>query len=114
MSANELDLLVVGEGLSGIVAAAAAATQGLRVMLVSPGPGTFVLGTTCVDLDGLTSSGMGLAEHSAEQTEQAIAFFLELTASAGCGFKGNRGARRFVPTVLGTFQQTTLAPYSLW
>ncbi|MGB8769972.1 MAG: FAD-binding protein [Candidatus Korobacteraceae bacterium] len=114
MSASEFDLLVVGEGLSGIIAAAAAATQGLRVMLVSPGPGTFVLGTTCVDLDGLSSCNMGLAEHSAEQMEQAIAFFMELTASSGCGFKGNRGARRFVPTVLGTFQQASLTPNSLW
>lgn len=114
MSASELDLLVVGEGLSGIIAAAAAATQGLRVMLVSPGPGTFVLGTTCVDLDGMNSCHMGLAEHSPEQMEQAVAFFMELTASSGCGFKGNRGAQRFVPTVLGTFQQASLVPNSLW
>ncbi len=114
MSANELDLLVVGEGLSGITAAAAAASQGLRVMLVSAGPGTFVLGTTCLDVDGLSSSGMGLAEHGTEHMQKAIAFFVELTASAGYGFKGNRSERRFVPTILGTFQPASLTPNTLW
>ena len=56
MRANEFDLLVIGEGLAGICAAAAAARSGMRVMLASKGPGNFVLGTACVDLDGITSA----------------------------------------------------------
>jgi glycerol-3-phosphate dehydrogenase subunit B len=114
MSASELDLLVIGEGLSGIMAAAVAANHGQRVKLVSTGPGTFVLGTTCVDLAGLNSRGIRLVDDYDEQMEAAIAFFIDLTASAGYAFNGDHSAQRLVPTVLGTFQQASLAPASLW
>jgi hypothetical protein len=107
MTANQIDLLVIGEGLSGITAAAAAASQRLRVMLVSTGPGTFVLGPGGIDLDGL-----GLAKYGTEDVEEPINFFAELSASAGCAFEGGIQDRRLVPTIMGTFQTVSMAPCS--
>jgi len=114
MTANPFDVLVIGEGLSGITAAAAAARQGARVMLATSGPGTFVLGTAAIDLDGLEAADLGLAGYGAEELREAVEFFVELTDSAGCAYSGNPRERRWIPTVMGTFQEVSLAPTSLW
>ncbi len=114
MTANQIDLLVIGEGLSGITAAAVAAGQGSRVMLVSTGPGTFVLGTAGVDLDGLSIRDLGFGKYDGDEIQEAIAFFTELGASAGCAFEGGPRDRRLVPTIMGTFQTVSMAPRSLW
>ena len=110
MTAKPFDVLVIGEGLSGITAAAAAARQGARVMLATSGPGTFVLGTAAIDLDGLEAADLGLAGYGAEELREAVEFFVELTDSAGCAYSGNTRERRWIPTVMGTFQEVSLAP----
>ncbi len=109
MSANGGEVLVIGEGLSGIMAAASAATQGSRVTLVSKGPGNFVLGPTCVDAEGLAGLSM-----PADVREAAIGCFLDLTASAACAYSGGKRERQLVPTILGTFQEVSVAPRWLW
>ncbi len=111
MGANECEVLVIGEGLSGMVAAATAATEGSRVTLVSKGPGNFVLGSGCVDLDGSNRGKLGLID---DRTEAAVSFFLDLTSSADCCYSGGAGERHLVPTILGTFQEVSLAPRWLW
>lgn len=110
MSANGCEVLVIGEGLSGIVAAATAATEGSRVTLVSKGPGNFVLGSGCVDLDGSNRANLGLID---DRVEAAVSFFLDLTSSADCAYSGVAGERHLVPTILGNFQEVSLAPRSL-
>lgn len=109
MSADGCEVLVIGEGLSGIVAAATAASQGSRVTLASKGPGNFVLGSGCIDLDGLDATRF--VEHD---VESAVRFFLELMASAEFAYSGGVRERRLVPTVLGAFQNVSLAPRWLW
>ncbi len=114
MTGNQFDVLVIGEGLSGITAAAAAAKQGLRVLLASSGPGTFVLGTAGVDFDGLNAADLGLAGYGSAEVQAAVDFFVELTASAGCAYMGSMRERRLIPSIVGTFQEVSLAPSSLW
>jgi glycerol-3-phosphate dehydrogenase subunit B len=109
MSANECEVLVIGEGLSGMMAAATAAAEGSRVTLVSKGPGNFVLGSACIDL--ARADNLGLA---GDHLEAAVSFFRDLTASADCAYNGGPHERRLVPTILGTFQEVSLAPRSLW
>lgn len=111
MSANEGEVLVIGEGLSGIVAAATAATEGARVTLVSKGPGNFVLGSGCIDLDGQDRAKLGLVD---DRLDTAVSFFLDLTASADCAYSGGALERHLVPTIMGTFQEVSLAPRWLW
>jgi glycerol-3-phosphate dehydrogenase subunit B len=112
MTGDDFHVLVIGEGLAGITAAAAAVSRGVRVQLVSTGPGTFLLGSACVNLHGLSPREREMV--GAEQIEEAIAFFVELTASAGCQYKGGIADRRLVPTIMGTFQEISLAPLHLW
>jgi glycerol-3-phosphate dehydrogenase subunit B len=114
MRGNEFDVLVIGEGISGVTAAAAACRQGARVTLVSKGPGTFVLGTACVDLAGLDWNTLVIGKCGVTEVEEAIGFFLELTAGAGCAYEGGLRERRLVPTIMGTFAEVSLAPRQLW
>jgi anaerobic glycerol-3-phosphate dehydrogenase len=114
MRGNEFDVLVVGEGLSGITAAAAACQEGAHVMLASKGAGAFVLGAACVDLDGLDYGAVGLGQPGANEAEKAISFFRKLTAAAGCAYEGGVQERRLVPTIMGTVAQVSLAPRQLW
>lgn len=107
MSDNAIEVLVVGEGLAGITAAASAAANGKRVMLVSKGPGSFALGSACIDVAGLN-------KWPPEQVDKGIARFVELAASAGCGYNGGLVERRLIPSITGTFQEVSLAPNSLW
>lgn len=111
MSANECEVLVVGEGLSGIVAAATAATEGSRVTLVSKGPGNFVLGSGCIDFDGQDRAKLGLVD---DRLDAAVSFFLDLMSSADCAYSGGAAERHLVPTILGSFQEVSLAPRWLW
>ncbi len=114
MRNDEFEVLVIGEGLSGITAAAAACRQGARVMLASKGPGTFVLGSACVDLAGLNWGALGIGKCGTAEMEEAIGFFVELTVAAGCAYEGGVRERRLVPTIMGTFAEVSLAPRTLW
>lgn len=106
MLTSELDVLVVGEGLAGVMASAAAAAQGARVALVTKGPGSFVLGDDCVDFAAL-DPGPLLSEGG---FEPQVRFFLDTAAAAGCEYRGRLGETIAVPTALGTFRYVTLAP----
>lgn len=72
MTGNQIDLLVIGEGLAGITAAATAADQGKRVMLVSTGPGTFVLGTGGSISTDLPSATMDLFPASSRKWKKRL------------------------------------------
>lgn len=111
MSANSCEVLVIGEGLSGIIAAATAASEGSRVTLVSKGPGNFVLGSGCIDLDGSNHRDLGRV---GVPVEAAVSFFLDLVSSADCGYSGGVSERHLVPTIMGSFQEVSLAPRGLW
>ena len=114
MSSSQFDLLVIGEGLAGITAAVAAASQGMSVMLAGKGPGRLVLTTASLDLEGISAADLGSFQYSPETMEEAVAFFTELSAQAGCGYEGSMEEKRLLPTVMGTFQSASLAPRSVW
>jgi glycerol-3-phosphate dehydrogenase subunit B len=46
--------------------------------------------------------------------EEAMGFFCDFTDFAGCCFKGGLGETRHIPTILGSFQTVSLAPFYLW
>jgi glycerol-3-phosphate dehydrogenase subunit B len=106
MEINHFDVIVAGAGISGLTSAAAAASRGLRVALVSTGPGTFVLGAGCVEVQNM--------DRTTPSLEEAINFFCNLTALANCPFCGGLGQTRYVPTILGSFQTVSLAPFYMW
>ncbi len=114
MSANGFDVLVIGEGLAGVTAAATAASQGARVTLASTGPGRFVLATACLDLNGIAYGESGSLSCDPQDVEEAVSFFADFSTRAGCAYEGGVEERRMLPTVMGTFQTVSLAPRSIW
>ncbi len=106
VKSNQFDVIVAGAGIAGITAAAAASNRGLRVALVSTGPGSFVLGAGCVEIQNM--------DWTTPSLEEAIDFFTNLTESAGCGFRGGLGQARSIPTILGSFQTVSMAPFYMW
>lgn len=103
---NHFDVIIAGAGISGITSAAAAASRGLRVALVSTGPGSFVLGAGCVEVQNM--------DRTMPLLEEAINFFRNFTELAGCGFRGGLGECRHIPTILGSFQTVSMAPFYMW
>lgn len=106
VASNHFDLIVAGAGISGITSAAAAASRGLQVALVSSGPGSFVFGAGCVEVQNMDRDTPSLGE--------ALDFFCNLTELAGCGFRGGIEEKRYLPTILGCFQRVSLAPFYMW
>lgn len=92
--------------MSGITSAAAAAGQGLQVALVSPGPGSFVFGAGCVEVEQM--------DRNTPSLEEALEFFRKLTELAECDFRGGLEEKRYIPTILGCFQTVSLAPFFMW
>lgn len=108
METNRFDVVVVGAGMAGLTAAAVAAHQSLKVALVATGPGAFVLGPGWLKAEDIARIS------SAPELKEAIAFFCEMSQSAGCSFAGDIEAARLLPTVLGDVQRVAFAPISLW
>jgi anaerobic glycerol-3-phosphate dehydrogenase len=108
MNSHRFDVVVVGAGLGGLIAAGSAARQNLRVALVATGPGRFVLGSGCLKAHEFNQAG------SKHEMAEAIRFFCEMAQAAGCPFDGDIAEVRSLPTILGDFDSVALAPRSLW
>jgi glycerol-3-phosphate dehydrogenase subunit B len=106
---NSFDVLVIGSGLAGICAAAAALSGNARVGLISTGPGTFALGSACIDLEELHLD----QPFTNPVSKDALQFFLALTAAAGCPYR-DQPAKKLIPTALGTFRAASLTPVTAW
>jgi glycerol-3-phosphate dehydrogenase subunit B len=120
-ASTHFDLIVAGGGIAGLTAAATAVTRGLRVALVNTGPGSFVMGAGSVAAQNVAQN---LAQNAAQNVaqnlesraslEEALGFFCDFTALAGCPFRGGLGETRYLPTILGSFQSVSMAPFYLW
>jgi glycerol-3-phosphate dehydrogenase subunit B len=108
MESNRYDVVVVGAGLSGLTAAGTAVRENQRVALVANGPGSFVLGSGCLETQDMLRSG------TAPERNEAIAFFCEMARLADCPFDGDIAGGRYLPTILGGFKSVALAPRLLW
>ncbi len=99
MGTDRYDVVVVGAGLSGLVAAGAAAHRKLKVALVATGPGSFVTGP------GWLKAQEILRASAAPDLREAIAFFCEMARLAGCPFAGDISTARYsAVTFLATFR----------
>ncbi len=109
MKTNTFDVVVVGAGISGLTAAAAAATNAnLRVALVTTGPGSFVFGS------GWLRAQDVLDQRQSPELSDAISFFCQVARLAGCPYGGDLSAVRHLPSLLGEFHSVALAPTTVW
>lgn len=127
------DVIVVGSGLAGLMAALAAARQGREVRVISEGMGCLAIGSGCVDLLGYAPDGAYVddpwvamatlpAAHpysvlGADRVRAALDALVETAARHGLGLHtakcdgGPRNTR--IPTIMGTLRPTYLVPESV-
>ena len=125
----ENDLIVVGSGLAGLMAAAAASKKGKRVLVLTKGAGTIAIGGGSIDVLGYSESGRQLdnplqglsglsTSHPYSKIGQpalanAVALFLSLCDEAGYPYKGSLGESQWLPTAIGTLKPTCLTPLTM-
>ena len=126
---REYDVIVVGGGLAGLVAAAGAAGRGKKVMLLTKGAGTLAIGGGTVDLLGYAGEGRPLAAAEAglsqlppthpyslvgrEAINAALDFFKTVCRQEGYEYLGGPEKNYWVPTAAGTLKPTCLVPKSM-
>ena len=128
------DVIILGVGLAGLMAADAAQSQGAKVLVLAKGLGTLPLTTGCIDglgyypLDSPTPLSSPLAALSqlmegnpdhpyakVGRSELLSAFdhFQELSRRAGIHYSGQLTSNYLLPTPLGTFHPTCLVPETM-
>jgi len=126
---RQSDVIVIGGGLSGLVAAAVAAKNGKRVTLLTLGAGTLTIGGGIIDVLGYGDEGVPLAtpragllevgpEHPYKKIgpvaiEESLRFFKEICAAEGYPYLGSLDEMQWVPTAAGTFKPTCLIPKTM-
>ena len=118
------DILVVGSGMAGLMAAIVASGQGKRVTLLSRGCGSLNIGSGCVDVlgyvNGQAVEGQPLDALDSlsdrhpyrlvgkEGVEEALKTLCAVSARHGAPLEAAANGNRRVPTILGTLKPTCL------
>ncbi len=133
MITRNVDVLVIGAGLSGLMAAAKAAEQGKKVLIAAKGMGALSLSSGCIDLWGysLDDPHRVCADPLSEVVklndvnpghpyvrvqdviQESLNFFQEICVQNDNPYFTNGGANWVLPTALGTTRPTFLAPKSM-
>ncbi len=128
------DVIVIGAGLAGLMAAEAAQEKGARVLILAKGMGSLPLTSGCIDGLGYfpgspaapVSSPLGTlvelnrvnpahpySRLGKERILSALARFRDLTLSNGLPYVGGFDASVLIPTALGTYHPTCLVPETM-
>ncbi len=108
MKSSHYEIAIVGAGLSGLVAAAAAASNGARVALIAAGPGSFVLRPGWLKQQEIAGRAF------AQDWTGPLAFFSDLASQSGCLFGGDATEPRHLPSILGELARAAMAPKRFW
>ncbi|WP_110954487.1 anaerobic glycerol-3-phosphate dehydrogenase subunit GlpB [Anaerosinus massiliensis] len=123
------DVIVIGGGFAGLMAAAVSAKRGKKVTLLTYGSGSFPLNSGLIDIlanpiDELVcaSPAEGITalpeQHPYKRVgikviEEAIAFFLTLCKAEKYPYCGSLSEHQWVVTALGTMKPSCLVPRSM-
>ena len=133
ISIMNADVIVVGAGFSGLVAAATASEEGKRVLLIAQGQGSTAITSGCIDILGylpcqksyLTNIQEGLQELIVKSPEhpyakvgletirKAVISFKKITDNMGYGYSGDGVTNYLVPTPIGSPRPTALIPKTM-
>lgn len=123
------DVIVVGSGLAGLAAALAAASNGMRVSVISEGMGCLAIGGGCIDVLGYNNLGQPLTSPfdgfmyldpnhpyslvGQEGVKEALDNIVECAKSKGLEFKyaldkDGKPVNFQMPTIAGTLKPTYL------
>jgi glycerol-3-phosphate dehydrogenase subunit B len=120
------DTIVIGAGISGLMAAIGRAEGGERVLLLAKGHGTTHWAAGCVDIldagdDPLAAAALLAAERpdhpyalaGADALEQGLARLRAACEAAGYPLVGNANRTLRLPTPLGALRPTALVPATM-
>jgi len=128
------DVVVIGAGLSGLMAAAAAANEKKRVLVVAKGMGIITIFTGSIDVFGywpideakpITSPLSGIqrlvrkdSEHpytkvGIDAIKKGIGAFVDASAKGGIQYVGDISQNILIPTAVGTVKPTCLVSSSM-
>lgn len=133
MILDGFDVAIIGAGLSGLTAAAKAAEEGKKVLVVAKGAGVVELSSGCIDLwgycldrphqvcrrplDEIASLVAVNPDHPYAKVwdvlEESLDFFLRVCSENDCPYLEKRGGNWLLPTALGTVRPTYLAPATM-
>ena len=110
---KKTDVLVIGGGMAGAMAAVTAAKAGLDTTLIRRGSGATALSSGAVDLTGVLEWMRFVQRTGPAATralEDATTHFLTLMADAGYPYAGSPHDSMTLLNTLGTVKRTQLAP----
>lgn len=123
------DVVVIGGGFAGLVAALASAKCGKSVTLLTYGEGTLTLNSGVIDVLGFDEHHAPVenplaaienlpASHPYQKIgtkalEEAVDFFTGVARKNHIPYHGSLDRQMMVPTAVGTLKPTCLAPHSL-
>jgi len=123
------DVIIIGGGLAGLMAAIVAAKRGKKVSLLTYGAGTLTVGGGIIDVLGYTDKGLPLASPAAGLEEvnidhpykkvgstavaEAISLFKQICEEEGFPYSGDLNQVQWVPTAAGTLKPTCLVPRTM-
>lgn len=128
MNKRNSDVLIIGAGMSGLVAALAAARRGRKVTVLSRGVGALAIDSGCVDVLGYVN-GQAVSGHPLDAIEslpeahpyrllgrdrvaEACSFLEEICAAQGLSLLPMKENNRLVPSIMGTLKPSGLCPAS--
>jgi glycerol-3-phosphate dehydrogenase subunit B len=116
------EIVIVGAGLTGLLAAILAADRGAKVTLVARGRGGLTLSHGCVDVWARSTPSRALSRLRRKHPYQlagtqslraGLEFLQDLSHQADLPYIGNISRNQRLPTALGAIHTTALAPSSL-
>ncbi len=130
----EYDVIIIGAGLAGLMAAEGASSRGARVLILAKGMGSLPLTSGCIDGLGYFAGPAGpsgaplasplsalpglrdknpqhpYAKLKTELLVESLSRFQEVVEGGGMPYSGNFDSNLFLATAIGTIHPTCLAP----
>jgi len=110
------DVVVIGAGMSGLMAAGVAANKQKKVLVVAKGQGALSLSSGCIDFN---SELLKIDKESPyfliqDVVEESFNFFKAQVKKRGLNYEGSPKKKTKVLTTLGTVKNTCLVPQSMF